>query len=334
LVRINKTALEMFPPGTTEDDLIGRNALEIIPNLKESGRYKLYMDVIKTGRPLVLDDLVPHPKFGKRHIAVKAFKTDDGLGIVVSDITASKKAVEELRLIREQMSRAEQLAAIGTLGASLAHQMSQPLTVSRLSIEDLLAELQRRCDPRVVKEGLEEALRGIIDSIQIVKEFRQLATGATQEPSVSMDLRAIISRMSHLFESAALAKRVTLEVRGLDKPVSVCSSRKDLEQIVFVLLQNAIDAADGKDERRVIINVSTRDKQVELQFSDDCGGIAPEHLDGIFEPFFTTKPREEATGLGLSIAKDLVSRLGGTIGVESEPGTGSTFRVAIPIRQR
>ncbi len=71
------------------------------------------------------------------------------------------------------------------------------------------------------------------------------------------------------------------------------------------------------------------DDHIELRFTDNGGGIAPENLDKIFEPFFTTNP--EGTGLGLSVVQDVVARSGGKVRVESRIGEGSTFFVSLPI---
>jgi signal transduction histidine kinase len=72
---------------------------------------------------------------------------------------------------------------------------------------------------------------------------------------------------------------------------------------------------------------------IELQFCDDCIGIAPEHLGQVFEPFFTTKPVGQGTGLGLCIAQQIVSRARGRICVDSDRGRGTTFRVSLPIKE-
>jgi len=97
LIEINKAALEIFPAETIKEKLIGNNILEIVPSLKESGRYDKYLNVLKTGEPLLFNDLVPGPKFGKRHLTVKAFKVGEGLGIIFRDITEHKKAEEEIK---------------------------------------------------------------------------------------------------------------------------------------------------------------------------------------------------------------------------------------------
>jgi diguanylate cyclase (GGDEF)-like protein len=87
----------MFPPGTNKEDILGKSITELYPGSKETGRYKKYQDVIKTGNPFYIDDIVLYPTFGNAHLSVRAFKVGDGLGLVVTDITERKKAEEELR---------------------------------------------------------------------------------------------------------------------------------------------------------------------------------------------------------------------------------------------
>ena len=76
--------------------MIGKNFTELAPNLKETGRYDLYMDVIKTGNHFYASDIVPHPKFGDIHLEVRAFKVGAGFGMITTDITQRVRAEEEL----------------------------------------------------------------------------------------------------------------------------------------------------------------------------------------------------------------------------------------------
>jgi len=90
IIQINKTVEELT--GMTNEEIVGKNIIDIAPDLKESGRYDKYLDVIKTGQTLSLDDVVPHPKFGEIHFNLKAFKVGEGLGIITTDITDRKQA--------------------------------------------------------------------------------------------------------------------------------------------------------------------------------------------------------------------------------------------------
>lgn len=94
-IAVNKTGYKAF--GKTEEEIIGKNISEVNPHLLETGRYDQFVDVVKTGKSLVIDELVPHPQFGDIYLSVRAFKVGEGLGLIITDITKRKKAEIELK---------------------------------------------------------------------------------------------------------------------------------------------------------------------------------------------------------------------------------------------
>ncbi len=251
----------------------------------------------------------------------------------VIDITELKQAQEKISKYREKMVQAEELAAVGTLSATLAHELTQPLTVLSLSIGNSLAELEKMSCPGTVVEDLKEGLSEISSMTSMINRFRNFAKMSLKRTASEVDFKAIAGRIVRLLDESAWRAKVTLQVEGMDKLPLIYSYERDLEQLFFSLIENAIQAADGKKKRRVVISGAVRDDEhIELQFSDNCGGIAPENLDRIFEPFFTTKHAGERTGLGLCVVERIVSQLGGKVRVESEFGKSSTFFVTLPIK--
>ncbi|MFC1613101.1 MEDS domain-containing protein [Patescibacteria group bacterium] len=103
LVEVNKAGLEAF--GKTKEEIIGRNILDVNPTLKENGRYDKFLEVLRTGKPLLIDDFVPHPMFGDLYLSMRVFKVGDGLGFIVTDITERKKAEEALGEEKERAQR-------------------------------------------------------------------------------------------------------------------------------------------------------------------------------------------------------------------------------------
>jgi len=101
LTMINKVGLD-FSPGTKEADVIGKHILDISPHLEDTGRYKQYQKVIETGKPLLIENIVPHPKFGNIHMSLRAFKVGDGLGMIIKDITNRIQAEKALRESEEK----------------------------------------------------------------------------------------------------------------------------------------------------------------------------------------------------------------------------------------
>ncbi len=248
------------------------------------------------------------------------------------DITKIKRTEEELDMYREQMTRAERLASLGTLSATVAHELTQPLTVISLAIENSLAELKKMSCPDSVMEDLKKGLSEISNANSIVNRFRNFARESPDKSVRKVDLKAVADRITDLLEESARRAKVTLQVKGMGKLPPIYSNEKELEQLFFALVDNAIQSADGKKNHRLIITGHLRDDHyIELRFSDNCGGIAPENIDRIFEPFFTTRPQGKGTGLGLCIVQRIASRAGGKVRVESKVGEGSTFLVTLPI---
>ncbi len=97
LININENGIKRFPAGTKKKDIIGKNIVELSPDVKKNGRYDEYMEVLKTGNPFFSEEFIPHPKFGNIHISLSAFKVLDGLGIIARDITEAKKEEEKLK---------------------------------------------------------------------------------------------------------------------------------------------------------------------------------------------------------------------------------------------
>ena len=249
------------------------------------------------------------------------------------DITESKRREEELSKYRRQMARAEQLASLGTLSATVAHQLTQPLTVIRLSMDNALDELEAISSSETVIRRLKDSVTQVSNITSIIERFRNFARKSSGKTVAEVNLKAVAVRIAMLLSESARSAHIVLRVRDMGELPCPWMNETDLEQLFFALIENAIQAADGKKTRQLVISGAVKDKHIELRLSDNCGGIAPENLDKIFEPFFTTKPRGQGTGLGLCIVQDVVSRIGGHVRVESKFGKGTTFIISLPVDQ-
>jgi PAS domain S-box-containing protein len=119
LIEINKKALEIFPAETTKEDVIGKNMLAISPDLEKTGRYDKYCEIIKTGKPLYFDDVVPSPRFGNRHLSVRAFRVAEGLGLIFTDITERKRIEEKLKQGEEFLKLTQEISHVGSWSLDL-----------------------------------------------------------------------------------------------------------------------------------------------------------------------------------------------------------------------
>jgi C4-dicarboxylate-specific signal transduction histidine kinase len=249
------------------------------------------------------------------------------------DISETKRKEEELSKYRGQMARAEQLASLGTLSATVAHQLTQPLTVIRLSMDNALDELEATSSSESVIRRLKDSVTQVSNITSIIERFRNFARKSSGKTVAEVNLKMVVIRIAGLLNESAHSANIVLRVGDMGELPCPWMNEADLEQLFFALIENAIQAADGKKTRQLVISGAVKDEHIELRLSDNCGGIAPENLDKIFEPFFTTKPRGQGTGLGLCIVQDVVSRIGGHVRVESKFGKGTTFIISLPVDQ-
>jgi C4-dicarboxylate-specific signal transduction histidine kinase len=254
--------------------------------------------------------------------------------VIARDIHEFKQAQDQLEEYRQKMSRAEQLACLGVLSATLAHEMTQPLTVVRLAVQNAIHDTEKTGCPSPVLEDLREALTETASLAAIVERFRTFARRSSDRAIKKIALADVAGKIIRLLQEGARQSKVSLEMCGLEALPMINGYEKDLEQLFFALAQNAIQAAGGHKDHRFCISGETAGECVELRFEDDCGGIAPKHLHRIFEPFFTTKGPTEGTGLGLCIVQRVVDEAHGKIRVRSRKGFGTTFFVTLPINGR
>jgi PAS domain S-box-containing protein len=335
LTYVNHAFLEMWGY-ENENEVLGRNAVEfwIMQNEVE--------ELLRTmqDRKGWIGELAARKKDGSAMIVqVCATLVNDENGRPISmmgsfvDITESKRREDELSKYRGQMARAEQLASLGTLSATVAHQLTQPLTVIRLSMDNALDELEATSSSKTVIKRLRDSVTQVSNITSIIENFRNFARKSSGRTVSEVNLNVVAARIARLLSESARSANIVLRLRNMGDLPCPWMNETDLEQLFFALIENAIQATDGKKTRQLVISGAVKDGNIELRLSDDCGGIAPENLDKIFEPFFTTRPRGQGTGLGLCIVQDVVSRIGGHVRVESIFGKGTTFIIDIPIEK-
>ncbi|NLZ05233.1 MAG: PAS domain S-box protein [Phycisphaerae bacterium] len=331
---MNNTAAQRL--GGRAEDFIGKTMWDLFPPAVADFQAADIQQVIRTGegRNTVSLSCVGG-EMRWYNTTIQPLRDSEGnvtAGLIIArDIHEFKKAQDELAAYSERMIRAEQLASLGTLSATLSHELTQPLTVIRLSIQNSLNDLEKMpCPPRVV-EDLRDGLAEVASVTAIAERFRSFARRSSEKATRETSVAETAARVMRLLQESARRAKVALEMQGLDALPAVCIHEKDLEQLFFALAQNAIQAADGQRSRRLTILGRREGELVALECSDDCGGIAPQCLPHIFEPFFTTKPAGEGTGLGLCIAERVVAQARGQMSVESHHGSGTTFRVSLPI---
>jgi PAS domain S-box-containing protein len=255
-----------------------------------------------------------------------------GAVLVLHDVTERRRRDEQLALT-------DRLSSLGTLVASVAHEINNPLayTLGNLGLAGSeLTRIKNELRDPELRAMLERVIRGLRDAEEgagrvanTVKELR--AFGRMEEHSLRpVDPRACVDWALRLTSNQIL-HQARLLTSFRDVP-SVSANELKLSQVVVNLLTNAAHALTGEREANEI-RVSTWTDETGaavIEVEDNGRGMTEEVRASVFEPFFTTKTPAQGTGLGLSICRGILNEFGGEISVESELGRGTRFRVRLP----
>jgi signal transduction histidine kinase len=237
-----------------------------------------------------------------------------------------KDALVRLQAAQDGMMRAERLAAIGTLAASLAHEVRNPLNSIHLQLVLLSRRLRRMAEgaSAEILDPLETA-RGEISRLDnLVEEFLSLSRLDTLSLAHA-DPDEVVHEAVQLQEPVARGKGLTVQEELSGKLPRLRIDREKVKQALLNLVRNAIEATPQGGS--VTVSTHRGEGAVVIRVADTGVGIEP-GID-VFDFFTTTK--HEGTGLGLPIARRIVEGHGGSLTYESEPGRGSVFAVSLPI---
>jgi two-component system NtrC family sensor kinase len=237
-----------------------------------------------------------------------------------------EERTRELREAQDQLLVSQKLAAVGELGAGVAHEINNPLA-GVLGVTQLLLKKIPPDDPthRSLKAVEKEALK-MREIVQNLLRFSQPLEGSVFTP---VQIQAVCDQALFMLETRLCEQGIeVVRQYGTDVP-RILGDPSQLQQVLLHLLNNARAAMPGGG-RLTLQTDHLEHRVVRLKVSDTGRGISREHLDKIFEPFFTTKAEWSGKGLGLSVAYRIVQEHHGKMTVESELGRGTTFTLTFP----
>lgn len=248
---------------------------------------------------------------------------------IIRDVTERKQALEQLQRQQEALYQREKLAAMGSLLASVAHELNNPLSVVMVQADLLSLELK--------DEPLVERIKAMSQSaercVHLVRNFLALARQNPPQRS-QVSLNAVVEDVMELLSYTLRVDNIDLIWRPAEDLPPLWADQHQLHQVVVNLVTNAHQALRGTAAPRQLMLTTRHDptrRQVSLEVADTGPGIPSALRERIFEPFFTTKPPGVGTGLGLPFCQGIIAGHGGTISVESQPGHGTVFRVDLPV---
>ena len=251
-------------------------------------------------------------------------------------IEVIKRRDEEADQLNRQLMQAGKLASVGELSAGVAHEINNPLAII-LTERQILLDLMGQT-PNLdgdFRQALSESLSQIDVQVQRCKRITQnLLRFSRRTTSVieTVDLNEFIGEVIELMEREAKTSGIKF-IPDLEEGLNpILTDPSQLQQVFLNMINNAIDAHEGKSYGSIHISTRSDDHTggVQIVFADTGSGISEENQEKIFDPFFTTKPVGRGTGLGLSICYSIIKRLGGDIAVQSEVGKGTIFTLFLP----
>ena len=334
------TAGRLF--GYTAEEAVGRNVNMLMPEPYKPqhddylGRYLATGErrVIGIGRLVVgrRKDGSTFPmelSVGEMRLGERRFFTG-----FVRDLTERQRTQQRLHDLQASMIHMSRFTALGEMASTLAHELNQPLTAvaSYLKGCGRLLDAGQSENMPTVRDAIERAGEQALRAGQIIRRLRDFVARGESERQVE--------NLADLIEGASALALIGVKETGVQAILefdprvdSVLADKVQIQQVLFNLIRNAVEAMQEVTIRRLV--VATRkldDETVEVSVVDTGPGIPPDVAAQMFQPFVSTK--REGMGVGLSISRTIVEAHGGRLWTEPNPGGGAAFRLTLPIAGR
>ncbi|MDP3506222.1 MAG: ATP-binding protein [Myxococcales bacterium] len=304
--------------------------LDLVPDISRprfEGIVASFRESLASGRrrqdDLELDGPGGHRVYEARFVPIGGGVKKEALVLV--------RNVTEQRLTARKLAITERMASLGTLAATVAHEMNNPLTYVGINAQLISDGLQESApdvaDLRQLASEVIEGTTRVVDLVEALRTFSRVEVAASHGGAV--DVNAVLDQALVLV-GPQLKRAARFERHGGETPL-VQGDASRLAQVFVNLLANAAQATEGV--RDGVVRATTRrlGDVVEVAIEDTGTGLSELAMRRLFEPFFTTKPAGKGTGLGLAVCKEIVDALGGTIGAENLPTGGARFWVRLPL---
>ncbi len=320
----NKGAEQIF--GYTKDEITDQDISLLVPdNYIENGTFeKTQLEIAEKGFISGVETKCKMKSGTLKQISMSQHlifdENNDPLGTVaiVRDITRVKKLEQELR-------EKENLALIGQVVSSIAHNLSNPLNIISGNADYLLLE-KKESD-----EGYEE-LKVIVDeTTRITKSIRSILNFARPLAPMREEytFNELVDEATSGFKFLTGSKSIKLKLKIEKEPRTIRVDRELFKDLILNLISNSIQAIPADRQGLIEITTETVNNKSVLTIKDNGTGISEADLPNIFKPFFSTKGYGKGTGLGLSFAERVVKEHGGDIEVTSVEGKSTTFKISL-----
>lgn len=322
ILELNPAAERIF--GYAPQELLGQDVKLLMPQPYRDEHDEYVRRYLQTGERRIIG--IGREVYGRRkdgsvfpHYLAVAEGRLEGKRV----FTGIVRDLARLRAAEERARQAEQLAALSTITAGIAHDVGTPMTTI-LGYAELLEHSASDDKSRERARHIVEQVRRVTDLLHTLLNIAR-PRRAAPEPIAVAD---VLDHSVDFFREKLKGRGVVVERDYRARPV-VVADRDRLEQVFLNLIVNAADAMPSGGTLSVRID-EAGGEQIGITIEDTGVGIPPQDLERIFDAFYTTKERGKGTGLGLLVSQRIIQEHGGTLRVESEVGSGSRFMISLP----
>lgn len=237
---------------------------------------------------------------------------------MLDSLAESSKALDAAN---QEMIRQKMLAEMGKFSLMIAHEVKNPLSIIKSSLDILKKDIGPLADDMMITY-IEDEIKRLN---RLIEDFLSFARPAM--PSFRrIDVNSMLVECIERFEIQMTDKPVVIERNIPDMPCFIEADPDLLNRAIGNIIKNALEAGNGNG--KIEIDAVCEKNQWVLKISDRGGGIDPENIDSIFEPFFTT--RAKGTGLGLAYTHQVITAHGGSVSAENNKSGGAVFKIVLP----
>jgi C4-dicarboxylate-specific signal transduction histidine kinase len=247
---------------------------------------------------------------------------------IIRDITEIKK-------IQKSFIDQSKLASLGEVSAGMAHEINNPLSIVSGKMMLLKSHIDRgqAIDPIRLLQTCDAVLKNCVRIEKIVKALNSFSRNSERDPLEDVVLSDIVEELREFIMDRLIKLEIGFEIKFQNEDLrsqNIRARPSEIMQVLINLINNSIDAIQADSKRWIKLIVSTKDESLWIDIVDSGAGIKKEIAEKMMEFFFTTKPAGYGTGLGLSLAKQIMQSHGGRIiYVKDQPNT--TFRIELPL---
>ncbi len=251
------------------------------------------------------------------------WNSNDEIGMMVAEYN---KMLENLESSKVELSRVQKEAAWREIAKQVAHEVKNPLTPMKLTLQQMEQSLQ---SGGLETEKTKKSVKTLLSQVEILNDIAASFSAFARMPAPILEKIELTALLKKVVDLHLGNSNGTIALRIPDKKIFIMADQQLLSRVFSNLILNGLQSSDDDTPVHMEVAVSIHEDQCTITFSDNGQGIEEELRDKIFLPHFSTK--KTGSGIGLAIAKQGIEHNGGTIRFETKKGVGTAFYVVIPV---